>query len=131
MVRLTIDESTKQTEGHVQTIPHYEQNANQLVAQYESLTFEDVHPSILDLLPASGATILDVGAGSGRDAAWFAGNVGNAYAASGATWTRYGWTYDWAADADEPPYGASEFMLAPSTDYAIEAVQRPTAYCTP
>jgi hypothetical protein len=64
-------------------------------------------------------------------AAWFAGNVGNAYAASGAPWTRYGWTYDRAADADEPPYGASEFMLAPSTDYAIEAVQRPTAYCTP
>jgi hypothetical protein len=64
-------------------------------------------------------------------AAWFTGNVGSSYAASGAPWTRYGWTYDWAADADEPPYGASEFMLAPSTDYRIEAVQGAAAYCTP
>lgn len=51
---------------------HYEQNAEQLVGQYESLRFEDVHPVLLDSLPASGATILDVGAGSGRDAAWLA-----------------------------------------------------------
>ena len=56
----------------MQTIPHYDQNAEQLVSQYESLSFEDVHPALLDLLPAPGATILDVGAGSGRDAAWFA-----------------------------------------------------------
>lgn len=53
-------------------ISHYEQNAARLVTQYESLAFEDVHMSLLDLLPGPGATILDVGAGSGRDAAWFA-----------------------------------------------------------
>lgn len=53
-------------------ISHYEQNAAQLVTQYESLAFEDVHAALLDLLPGPGATILDVGAGSGRDAAWFA-----------------------------------------------------------
>lgn len=35
-----------------------------------SLSFEDVQAALLDLLPAPGATILDVGAGSGRDAAW-------------------------------------------------------------
>jgi hypothetical protein len=64
-------------------------------------------------------------------AAWFTGNVGNSYAASGTPWTRYGWTYDWAADAQQPPYGASEFMLAPDTDYAIEAVRPAEAYCTP
>lgn len=56
----------------MQTIPHYDQNADQLVSQYESLTFEHVHPALLDLLPPPGATVLDVGAGSGRDAAWFA-----------------------------------------------------------
>lgn len=56
----------------MQAIPHYDQNAEQLVSQYESLTFEHVHPALLDLLPPPGATILDVGAGSGRDAAWFA-----------------------------------------------------------
>jgi SAM-dependent methyltransferase len=54
------------------TIPHYEQHAGTLVDQYESLAFEEVHVSLLDLLPAPGATILDIGAGSGRDAAWFA-----------------------------------------------------------
>jgi SAM-dependent methyltransferase len=53
-------------------IHHYEQNAPQLVTQYESLAFEEVHGALLDLLPEPGATILDVGAGSGRDAAWFA-----------------------------------------------------------
>ncbi|NHZ92968.1 methyltransferase domain-containing protein [Massilia sp. CCM 8733] len=49
---------------------HYEQNAKELVTQYESLSFEEVHAGLIDLLPAPGATILDVGAGSGRDAAW-------------------------------------------------------------
>ncbi|MDP3668658.1 MAG: class I SAM-dependent methyltransferase [Telluria sp.] len=53
-------------------ILHYEQNAPALVTQYESLAFEDVHATLLDLLPEPGATVLDVGAGSGRDAAWFA-----------------------------------------------------------
>jgi SAM-dependent methyltransferase len=54
------------------TILHYEQQAVPLVKQYESLAFEEVHASLLDLLPAPGSTILDIGAGSGRDAAWFA-----------------------------------------------------------
>jgi SAM-dependent methyltransferase len=54
------------------TILHYEQHAAPLVQQYESLAFEEVHASLLELLPAPGSTILDIGAGSGRDAAWFA-----------------------------------------------------------
>ncbi|MCC2956433.1 methyltransferase domain-containing protein [Massilia sp. IC2-477] len=54
------------------TIPHYDQHADQLVEQYESLAFEDVHGDLLDILPPAGATVLDVGSGSGRDAAWFA-----------------------------------------------------------
>ena len=72
MLWLTINESIKPTEVHVQTISHYDQNAGQFVDQYESLTFEQVHPALSHLLPPPGATILDVGAGSGRDAAWFA-----------------------------------------------------------
>ena len=39
---------------------------------YESLSFEQVHEQILELLPKAPARILDVGAGSGRDAAWLA-----------------------------------------------------------
>jgi SAM-dependent methyltransferase len=54
------------------SIPYYEQHAARLVEQYESLAFQDVHAGVLDMLPPAGATILDVGAGSGRDAAWFA-----------------------------------------------------------
>lgn len=53
-------------------IPHYELHAARLVSQYESLSFEDVHGGLLDMLPSPGGTVLDVGAGSGRDAAWFA-----------------------------------------------------------
>jgi SAM-dependent methyltransferase len=56
------------------SIPHYEQHADRLVEQYESLSFQDVHAALLDMLPPPGATVLDVGAGSGRDAAWFAAN---------------------------------------------------------
>jgi SAM-dependent methyltransferase len=55
-------------------IPYYEQHAARLVRQYESLSFQDVHAGLTDVLPAPGATVLDVGAGSGRDAAWFAAN---------------------------------------------------------
>lgn len=54
------------------SIPHYDQHADRLVEQYESLSFEEVHARLLDMLPPAGATVLDVGAGSGRDAAWFA-----------------------------------------------------------
>lgn len=53
-------------------ILHYDQHADRLVEQYESLAFEDVHADLLDILPPAGATVLDVGAGSGRDAAWLA-----------------------------------------------------------
>lgn len=56
------------------SIPLYEQHAARLVGQYESLSFQNVHAGLLDLLPEPGATVLDVGAGSGRDAAWFAAN---------------------------------------------------------
>jgi SAM-dependent methyltransferase len=51
-------------------IPYYEQHATRLVTQYESLSFEDVHVDLIATLPAPGSTILDIGAGSGRDAAW-------------------------------------------------------------
>ena len=56
------------------SIPHYEQHATRLVEQYESLSFQEIHAGLLDILPPPGGTVLDVGAGSGRDAAWFAAN---------------------------------------------------------
>ncbi|MBB3224427.1 methyltransferase domain-containing protein [Pseudoduganella umbonata] len=56
------------------SIPYYEQHAARLADQYESLDFNEVHAGLLDLLPPPGGIVLDVGAGSGRDAAWFAAN---------------------------------------------------------
>lgn len=50
----------------------YDANAEAVSARYEEATPEDIHGWLLDLLPAAPATILDVGAGSGRDAAWLA-----------------------------------------------------------
>lgn len=46
----------------------YASIADQLVVQYESIRFEDVHGEILHLIP-DGGRALDIGAGTGRDAA--------------------------------------------------------------
>jgi len=43
-----------------------------LIPRFEALASEDVLAPILDLLPAPPCRVLDVGAGTGRDAAWLA-----------------------------------------------------------
>jgi SAM-dependent methyltransferase len=43
------------------------------VAAYEALATEAIYAAVLDLFPAQPTRVLDVGAGTGRDAAWFAG----------------------------------------------------------
>ncbi|WP_342240375.1 class I SAM-dependent methyltransferase [Inquilinus sp. OTU3971] len=50
----------------------YAEEADRLVRQYESLSFADVHGSVFHLVPPSPARVLDIGAGTGRDAAAFA-----------------------------------------------------------
>ncbi|MCX4747631.1 methyltransferase domain-containing protein [Kitasatospora sp. NBC_01287] len=47
----------------------YQDEAAALAEQYESVTFEQVHRGLLHLLPSAPARVLDLGAGSGRDAA--------------------------------------------------------------
>lgn len=47
----------------------YNLKAENCFAQYQALSFEKVHQDWLDLLPAKAGLALDVGAGSGRDAA--------------------------------------------------------------
>ncbi|MBP2300579.1 class I SAM-dependent methyltransferase [Azospirillum picis] len=47
----------------------YGNDAPALAEQYESITFGDVHHEVMHLFPSPPARILDVGAGSGRDAA--------------------------------------------------------------
>lgn len=50
------------TEGYAAT-------ADTLVGSYESLAFEHVHRSTLGLYPTTPSDVLDIGAGTGRDAA--------------------------------------------------------------
>ena len=54
-------------------IDNYSANADRLIERYEKLAPEAVHAAWKHLLPDSKSRILDVGAGSGRDAAWLAG----------------------------------------------------------
>ena len=51
----------------------YERHATQVVGSYEALPPERLHGWLNGLLPAVPALVLDIGAGTGRDAAWFAG----------------------------------------------------------
>lgn len=47
----------------------YAEAADALAVQYESVTFEAVHAPVLSLLPDPPGRALDIGAGTGRDAA--------------------------------------------------------------
>ncbi len=53
----------------IASIAGYGTHAAVLAEQYESITFEDVHRGVLHLFPTRPSNILDIGAGSGRDAA--------------------------------------------------------------
>ncbi len=50
----------------------YAEEAEVLFERYESVSFESVHEAVLHLIPTVASDILDVGSGTGRDAAWFA-----------------------------------------------------------
>ena len=93
------DRDRDSTRGHDQDRDHapftvrdvvasYNANAPKLAPDYEHLPFEQVHASVLDLLPDPGACVLDMGAGTGRDAAWFAANGYSVVAAEPAAGMR-------------------------------------------
>jgi SAM-dependent methyltransferase len=50
----------------------YAEQAEELVARYEGIDFPVKHRAVLPLLPVAPASVLDIGAGTGRDAAWLA-----------------------------------------------------------
>lgn len=55
------------------TVSAYDQQAGALAARYESVPADGVHAALVDFIPRGRDLIaLDVGAGSGRDAAWLA-----------------------------------------------------------
>ena len=51
----------------------YSAEAPELLQRYERMRFEDAHAGVFDLVPPAPLNVLDIGAGTGRDAAWFAG----------------------------------------------------------
>ena len=53
-------------------LAHYRDHAGLLGARYQALTTKDVIAPVAQHLPPSSARIIDIGAGSGRDAVWFA-----------------------------------------------------------
>jgi len=50
----------------------YADEAEELFKLYESISAADVHRAVLHLIPTAPSSILDIGSGTGRDAAWFA-----------------------------------------------------------
>lgn len=50
----------------------YAEQAQSLTSKYEALSFDRIHEVELHLLPSTPGRVLDIGAGTGRDAAWFA-----------------------------------------------------------
>ena len=56
----------------MKNIQFYNQHSEDLLQNYTSVTFEEIHASWKLFWPCSGDNILDVGAGIGRDAKWFA-----------------------------------------------------------
>jgi SAM-dependent methyltransferase len=50
----------------------YAREAPELVESFEAIAAADVYAHVAHLLPAQPARFVDVGAGTGRDAAWFA-----------------------------------------------------------
>ncbi len=53
------------TEGYVE-------EAEELFKLYENIPAADLHRAVLHLIPTAPGRILDIGSGTGRDAAWFA-----------------------------------------------------------
>lgn len=54
------------------TIWPYQRGFREFTEAYEAFGFADIHADAMPFLPAPPGLVLDVGAGSGRDAAWFA-----------------------------------------------------------
>src|ERR1700720_4000320 len=50
----------------------YADEAEDLFKRYEGIPVADAHRSVLHLIPAARSRVLDIGSGTGRDAAWFA-----------------------------------------------------------
>ncbi|MDU9002392.1 class I SAM-dependent methyltransferase [Sedimentitalea todarodis] len=53
-------------------IDGYAAVAESLIARYEALSCEEIYQHVMDMFPQAPARIIDIGAGTGRDAGWLA-----------------------------------------------------------
>ena len=53
-------------------ISYYDQHAAELADSYETIPFEQAYPFLVPLFSDGSLDVLDIGAGTGRDAAWIA-----------------------------------------------------------
>lgn len=84
---------------------YYAANAERLLREYEQVRFEDIHEDLLPLVLAEPGSALDVGFGSGRDAAWLA---------------RHGWSVV-AVDPSLPMLkGATTLHREPNIDWRVD-----------
>ena len=60
------------TSAQVSGTEGYADEAEELFKLYESFPAADAHRPVLHLIPTEPSRILDIGSGTGRDAAWFA-----------------------------------------------------------
>ena len=67
------------------SIDVYHRRAAAFAERYEAIAFERAHKQVLEWLPDSPGLVLDLGAGSGRDAAWFAARGHEVFAVEPAT----------------------------------------------
>ena len=58
--------------GQVSGTEGYGEETEALFERFERISFADLHGQVLALIPAAPGRILDIGAGSGRDATGFA-----------------------------------------------------------
>ena len=63
---------------------NYAEEAPELLKRYESISFADTHRTVMHLIPKEPCRVLDIGAGTGRDAAGFAA-MGNRVVAAEPT----------------------------------------------
>ena len=72
-VRMSVDDLSPDASD---AVAWYDEHAETVVERHESMAPEKVNAWLVNLLPSQPALVLDVGAGSGRDAAWL-GSLGH------------------------------------------------------